>query len=151
VSPTPQAWLSDTATEWGGRPVARKVADARPRRRAVLSGTVRAVEAHHGAPVHGSAGGSSGGAAGGGGAASGGGAANGGGAASGAVALGGAALDAWLDDGSGTIVVRWLGREAVPGVAAGRRVRVEGTVGEAHGRLLILNPLYRFEPGAPGG
>jgi hypothetical protein len=33
-------------------------------------------------------------------------------------------------------------------------VRVEGTVGEAHGRLLILNPLYRFyrfEPGAPAG
>ena len=142
--PTPQAWLPDTTTEWGGRPVARKVADARPRRRAVLTGTVRAVEAHHGAPVRGSAGGSSGGAALGG-------AGGAGGAASPGGVLGGAALDVWLDDGSGTIVVRWLGREAVPGVAAGRRVRVEGTVGEAHGRLLILNPLYRFEPGAPGG
>ncbi len=110
MSAAPEPWLPDTATEWNGRPVARKVVDARPRCRAVLTGTVRAVEAHHGA-----------------------------------------ALDAWLDDGSGTIVVRWLGREAVPGVTAGRRVRVEGTVGEAHGRLRILNPLYRFEPGAPGG
>ena len=37
-----EAWLPATATEWGGRPVARRVADAQPRRRAVLSGRLAA-------------------------------------------------------------------------------------------------------------
>ena len=33
-------WLPDGTTEWGGRPVARRVADASPRGRIVVTGTI---------------------------------------------------------------------------------------------------------------
>jgi hypothetical protein len=56
----------------------------------------------------------------------------------------GSALDAWLDDGTGTITLRWLGREAIAGVVVGATLHVEGTVGSESTRALILNPLYRF-------
>lgn len=99
------SWLPDGISEWGGRPVARTVAEAAPRRRAVLSGSVRAVRER-----------------------------------SGAARL----YDAVLDDGTGTITLRWLGRHHVPGVATGKAVTVEGTVVDQHGLLVLLNPLYRF-------
>lgn len=57
----------------------------------------------------------------------------------------GPAFDALLDDGTGSITLRWLGRRSVPGVARGSALRVEGTVSAARGRLLVLNPLYRFD------
>lgn len=115
-------WLPDGATEWGGRPVARLVADAAPRCRAVLSGTVRVVVVHRPAVGTGRVG----------------------------RATGWSSFDGWLDDGTGTMVLRWLGRESVPGVVAGALLTAEGTVADVHGRLLILNPLYRFDPGGPG-
>jgi CRISPR/Cas system endoribonuclease Cas6 (RAMP superfamily) len=58
------------------------------------------------------------------------------------------AFDAWLDDGTGSAVVRWLGREPVPGIVGGVRLTVEGAVSEVAGQLAILNPMYRFEADA---
>jgi hypothetical protein len=37
-------WEPTTDDCWGGRPIARRVADAAPRRRVVISGTIVAVE-----------------------------------------------------------------------------------------------------------
>lgn len=109
-------WLGDGALEWHGRPVARAVACAPVRSRAVLTGVVRSVVARRARTVQ---------------------------APVGTVGRG-SSFDALLDDGTGTITVRWAGRDAIPGVRAGVRLRVEGTVSELHGHLVILNPLYRF-------
>ena len=98
-------WMADGTEEWGGRPVARTVAAADPRRRAVLTGTVRAVSVRSGV---------------------------------------GCATDATLDDSTGTIVLRWVGRDRVPGVAVGASLTVEGTVLADRGQWVLLNPLYRF-------
>jgi hypothetical protein len=98
-------WMADGTEEWGGRPVARTVAAADSRRRAALTGTVRAVSVRSGV---------------------------------------GCATDAELDDGTGTIVLRWVGRDRVPGVTVGASLAVEGTVLADRGRRVLLNPLYRF-------
>lgn len=111
-------WLPDGAREWGGRPVARAVCELVPRRRAVLSGAVRAVVVHRSQDLR---------------------------RPFGPIARAGA-FDAWLDDGTGSVVLRWLGRDSVPGIVPDARLGVEGTVSEVGGRLVILNPLYRFEP-----
>ncbi len=58
-------------------------------------------------------------------------------------------FDAVLADGTGSVVVRWLGRRAVAGVEPGSRLTVEGTVLAHRGRLMILNPL--FQHGSPVG
>jgi hypothetical protein len=101
-------WLPDGTSEWGGRAVARTVADALPRCRAVLTGSVASTAVRW--PV---------------------------------------SYDAVLNDGTGAIVVRWVGRESVPGVVVGALLTVEGTVSELHGHLVVLNPLYRFDPSVP--
>jgi hypothetical protein len=58
------------------------------------------------------------------------------------------ACDVVLDDGTGTILVRWLGRESIAGVVVGATLEVEGTLCVHGAALCILNPLYRF--GCPG-
>ena len=55
--------------------------------------------------------------------------------------------DAILDDATGTLVLRFMGRASVPGVAAGRRLVAEGTPGLEDGVLLMRNPLYSFVTG----
>ncbi len=52
--------------------------------------------------------------------------------------------DAVLDDGTGTLVLRFMGRVAVPGIAAGRRLIAKGTPALEDGVLLMRNPLYSF-------
>ena len=52
--------------------------------------------------------------------------------------------DAVLVDGTGALVLRFLGRASVPGVSAGARVVVEGTPAFERGVLLMRNPLYSF-------
>ncbi len=125
-------WLPDDELKWQGRPVARRVADATARRRAVLTGVVRAIEVHRQLPVRGAQRPG----------------------LTGVGALDGALdvwLDARLDDGSGTITLRWLGRDGLGGVVVGATLHVEGTVSGSSeaGRLLILNPLYRFDVASP--
>jgi RecJ-like exonuclease len=47
-------------------------------------------------------------------------------------------------DESGGVIVVFLGRRAVPGIGLGRRMAVEGMVGERRGHLAILNPDYEL-------
>jgi len=60
--------------------------------------------------------------------------------------------DAVLGDGTGTLVLRFMGRASVPGIAAGCRLVAEGTPALERGVLLMRNPLYSFGTGerSPG-
>jgi hypothetical protein len=49
-----------------------------------------------------------------------------------------------LDDGTGLVLLRFVGRTHIPGVAPGRRMVAEGTPATAPDGFVILNPLYRF-------
>jgi hypothetical protein len=53
--------------------------------------------------------------------------------------------DAVLVDGTGALVLRFMGRATVPGLVAGSHVVAEGTPALERGRLLMRNPLYTFE------
>ena len=52
--------------------------------------------------------------------------------------------DAALADGTGELILRFMGRASLPGMAAGRRVIAEGTPASVRGVLLMRNPLYSF-------
>jgi hypothetical protein len=111
-------WLDNGAEEWHGRPVVHKIGDVVPRHRAVLTGVVRRARVRRVAAPGPRA----------------------------RRSAGGVEFDAVLDDGTGEILLRWVGREAVAGVVAGAGLHVEGTVGEWAGIPVILNPLYSFDP-----
>jgi hypothetical protein len=53
-------------------------------------------------------------------------------------------LECTLVDDTGGIILVFLGRRKLAGITCGRRLVAEGTVGEHHGRLAILNPLYEL-------
>jgi hypothetical protein len=53
-------------------------------------------------------------------------------------------LECTLVDDTGGITLVFLGRRKVAGITCGRRLLAEGTVGEHHGRLAILNPMYEL-------
>jgi hypothetical protein len=52
--------------------------------------------------------------------------------------------EALFHDGTGSITLRWLGRDRVPGIQPGTILRAEGTVLSDHGCLMLLNPLYEL-------
>jgi hypothetical protein len=52
------------------------------------------------------------------------------------------ALEAELDDGSGTITVLWLGRRRIAGIFPGRSIRVTGRIGVHGGVRVMYNPRY---------
>lgn len=56
------------------------------------------------------------------------------------------ALVAELYDGTGTLAVVWLGRRQIPGIVAGRRLRVHGRVAQRDGRPVLFNPSYELLP-----
>ncbi len=47
-------------------------------------------------------------------------------------------FDALLEDGTGTITLRFIGRHAVPGITPGRRLPAEGTPGPVTGIPLVM-------------
>jgi hypothetical protein len=55
--------------------------------------------------------------------------------------------DAVLGDRTGTLVLRFMGRAAVPGIRCGCRLVAEGTLALEGGVLLMRNPLYSFAAG----
>jgi hypothetical protein len=116
-------WEVEEADEWGGRPVAHTVAEAGPRQRTHLVGVITAVRGRPPARDDGLRGGSGDGAA------------------------RGVWLETDLDDATGTITLRWLGRWAIGGIRRGTFIEVEGTVLGDHGHLVILNPLYELGTG----
>ena len=54
------------------------------------------------------------------------------------------ALECTLQDESGGIAVVFLGRRRIPGISPGVSIMADGMVGEHHGRLAMLNPLYEI-------
>jgi hypothetical protein len=52
--------------------------------------------------------------------------------------------DARITDASGTLVLRFFGRTAIPGLEVGRQIEAEGTVGLVRGVFVMVNPLYSF-------
>jgi hypothetical protein len=55
-----------------------------------------------------------------------------------------ARTDAVLGDGTGTLLLRFMGRASVPGFVAGRRVVAQGTPGLVRDAVVMVNPLYSF-------
>jgi hypothetical protein len=52
--------------------------------------------------------------------------------------------DAEIHDGTGSLLLRFLGRASVPGLVVGRQMEAEGTPGVVRGLLVMLNPSYSF-------
>ncbi|WP_327067737.1 OB-fold nucleic acid binding domain-containing protein [Kitasatospora sp. NBC_01250] len=59
------------------------------------------------------------------------------------------ALEADLWDGTGEVVVIWLGRREIPGIHPGRTLRVRGRLSTARGRRAIYNPAYELRTPGP--
>ncbi|MGF1646849.1 MAG: OB-fold nucleic acid binding domain-containing protein [Kineosporiaceae bacterium] len=55
-------------------------------------------------------------------------------------------LEAELCDGTGTVLLVWLGRRRVPGLEPGRSLRVHGTITERDGQRVMYNPRYDLLP-----
>ncbi len=55
--------------------------------------------------------------------------------------------DAEVGDGTGVVVLRFMGRAEVPGLVPGRHIVAEGTPGLRNGVLVVHNPLYQFVAG----
>ena len=53
-------------------------------------------------------------------------------------------LEAEFSDGSGTVSLIWMGRREIPGVIAGRELRVTGRVSWVDGRRRMYNPEYEL-------
>ncbi len=51
-----------------------------------------------------------------------------------------------LFDGTGATSIIWLGRRTIPGIVAGRRIRVNGRMTNIGGRKTIYNPRYTLKP-----
>jgi len=59
-------------------------------------------------------------------------------------------VEAELFDGSGTVRLRWIGRESIAGIEPGRQVRVTGTISHCSGGTrLMYNPAYELLPARP--
>jgi hypothetical protein len=56
------------------------------------------------------------------------------------------ALEAELADGSGVLLVVWLGRRRIAGIAPGRAIQIEGRIGSAEGSRIMYNPRYELIP-----
>jgi hypothetical protein len=56
------------------------------------------------------------------------------------------ALEAELDDGTGSIVVVWLGRRRISGIAPGRSLEIQGRIGRHDGQRIMYNPRYELMP-----
>lgn len=58
-----------------------------------------------------------------------------------------ASLEAELYDGTEAVTLVWIGRRRIPGIEAGRTVRVRGRLGERNGTKVIYNPHYELQSG----
>jgi len=61
-------------------------------------------------------------------------------------------IEATIDDGTGQMVARWLGRSSLKGIRLGTGLIMEGIAGRGEGdELVILNPHYELVPGPERG
>jgi hypothetical protein len=56
------------------------------------------------------------------------------------------ALEAELDDGSGVLMIVWLGRRRIAGISPGQALRVGGRIGSHEGVRIMYNPRYELMP-----
>jgi len=56
------------------------------------------------------------------------------------------ALEAELTDGSGVLLVVWLGRRRIAGIDPGRAIQIEGRIGASEGGRIMYNPRYELIP-----
>ncbi len=56
------------------------------------------------------------------------------------------ALEAELFDGTGVVVVVWLGRRRISGISPGRAMEIEGRISAADGQRIMYNPRYELIP-----
>ncbi|NLG48333.1 OB-fold nucleic acid binding domain-containing protein [Gordonia sp. (in: high G+C Gram-positive bacteria)] len=47
-------------------------------------------------------------------------------------------------DGTDTVVLKWMGRNRIPGIEAGRRLTVRGRIAVADGVKTMYNPYYEL-------
>lgn len=55
-----------------------------------------------------------------------------------------ASLEAELFDGTEGVTLIWLGRRRIPGIEAGRTMRVRGRLAVRDGRKVLYNPFYEI-------
>lgn len=55
-------------------------------------------------------------------------------------------LEAELYDGSGSVILVWLGRRQIAGIEPGRSLTARGRIAENQGRGVIYNPWYELSP-----
>lgn len=55
-------------------------------------------------------------------------------------------LEAELYDGSGSVVLVWLGRRQITGIEPGRTLTARGRIAENQGRSVMYNPWYELSP-----
>ncbi len=53
-------------------------------------------------------------------------------------------LEAELSDGTGQVTLVWMGRHSIPGIEAGKSIRVWGRLTKDRGRQVIFNPEYEL-------
>lgn len=53
-------------------------------------------------------------------------------------------LEAGMEDGTGTLTLVWMGRRSIPGIEAGRMLRVTGRLVKRGARQVIYNPHYEL-------
>jgi len=56
------------------------------------------------------------------------------------------ALEAELYDGTGPLVLIWLGRRRIEGIEPGRVLTASGRVSTQEGRRVMFNPRYELQP-----
>jgi hypothetical protein len=56
------------------------------------------------------------------------------------------ALEAELFDGSGSLVLVWLGRREIAAISPGRAIEIEGRIGRQGSDRIIYNPRYQLLP-----
>ena len=54
------------------------------------------------------------------------------------------ALEAELTDGTGKLIVVWLGRRQITGIVPGRSIAVQGRIGVHDGDRILYNPRYEL-------
>lgn len=59
------------------------------------------------------------------------------------------ALEAELDDGTGSLTLVWLGRRSIVGIESGRSLTVTGRIGRRGAERVMYNPAYTL--GSAGG
>ena len=53
-------------------------------------------------------------------------------------------LEATVDDGTGTVTLVWMGRRSIPGIEAGRVIKVNGRLVKRGKKQVIYNPHYEL-------